>query len=78
MGILTKHLGCMRRVEAGISPGVQGHSAWSLLTDDQVGHVNAALDDAGKHYKSRRENLQWKIDKGGAIHVRVRPIVVLG
>ena len=75
-------VGTMRRMKAkdypfvpDISPGIQGVSAWKLLKPQQLGQVNAALDDAAKQYKCHRKDLQWRTDKYGAIHIRKRPII---
>ena len=60
-----------------ISPGQQGVSAWGLLNDDQKGHLNAALKNSCEYYGCTKQELQWKIDRGGAIHVRKRPRITL-
>lgn len=61
-----------------ISPDRQGPgAAWGLLTDDQKGHLNAALKNSCEFYGCTRRDLQWKIDRGGTIHVRKRPRIEL-
>jgi len=45
-------------------------SMWERLTEYGRGHVNAAIDDAAKHYDCDRKDLVWHIDSGGAIHIK--------
>jgi hypothetical protein len=56
-----------------VSPGIQGKRAWDLLTKEQLAQVDYALKDCAKKYKCTRKDLQWRIDKYGAIHVRKAP-----
>jgi len=60
-----------------VSPGRQGLNAWTLLTEDQKGHVETALEDAAQEYHCHRRDLQWRIDKYGAVHVRKTPRIEL-
>jgi len=48
---------------------------WERLTKYGRGIVNAALEDAAKHYRCARKDLVWGIDKVGAIHVKKKPEV---
>lgn len=78
-GILTKHHGRVLSVrhDPVFSPNIQGKTVWSLLTQDQRDHLNAVLDHASKNMNVSRRDLQWKIDKYGAIHIRRWPRIVL-
>ncbi len=80
--LLTKQLG--RRTEVtklpemeSISPGLQGVAAWSLLTPAEKDYVNGALGNAAEHYGCRKKDLQWKMGRGGELHVRLRPRIVI-
>jgi len=86
VGVLTRKLSAMRRVRVRhdpifdqplISPDIQGLGAWGLLTNNQRGHLEAALNDACKQLKCHRSTLQWRFDKHGAIHVRKTPRIEL-
>lgn len=83
--LLTEKRGLMQRIEVKqdpifksvISPGQQGNGAWGLLNADQRGHLDAALKNAGEFYQCTKKHLQWKIDRGGSIHVRKRPRIAI-
>lgn len=81
--MVQRRIGFMKRLEAKdlpfvgrlVSPSIQGTNAWKLLSAKQKGQVNAALDDAStnptsKYYGTPRRDLQWRMDKFGAIHIR--------
>jgi len=52
-------------------------SMWERLTEYGRGHVNAALDNAAKHYGCNRKDLVWDIDSGGAIHIKKKSQALL-
>jgi hypothetical protein len=43
------------------------------ISDNMKGHLEAVIQDAEKKIGCSRLELQWKVDKHGAIHIRKRP-----
>ena len=69
----VKHMGAMRRVRMTgvvpeISPGIQGHKAYDLLTDEQKGLLRYALKDAAKVENCNWWELRWAFgSKNGGV-----------
>ena len=64
IGMMRRMRGSHLHFDPEISPALQGRAAFGLLSDEEKGMLNYALQNEAKVQNCKVSDLQWKFGKG--------------